>query len=144
MQFGVHNLPYWNIPVINDIGNLANELKGAVRRVENTTSGTIRHYNGNYDGTGDGMLVYSVYTGYSKNELDYEMIFDKIDAGEFLKIYKFKEERLYRNNPLSNTPESDLFEIYQYGPADSATVFVTIKPKQEDIGKKGFIYVFFQ
>lgn len=144
MSFGIHNLPYWNIPIISNIGHITNELDGAVRSVTNDATGTIRHYSGPYDGTGDGMLVYTIYVGYSETQLDYEMIFDKINSGEFQKIYKFKEDRLYRNKPKSNSPNSNLFKIYQYGAEDSATIFVTIKPKPEDIGKKGFIYVFFQ
>jgi len=144
MSFGIHNLPYWNIPIINNIGNLTNELDGAVRSITDGQTGTVRHYSGAYDGTGDGMLAYTIYVGYSESKLDYEMLFDKIDSGEFPKIYKFKEDKLYRNKPKSNSPSNNLFEIYQYGGADSATIFVTIKPKPEDIGKKGFIYVFFQ
>lgn len=138
-----HQLPYWNIPLVENLNSLAYTMEGFVRRREPVPSST-KHYTGVFDGTGDGLLSLKVYVGYDINDLSYEEIFQKIDNEEFHEIYSMLEERLYKNAPRSDSSNTQLIDLYQYGPSNNTTIYATIKTKEEDIGKKGFIYVFFQ
>ena len=146
IKFGDNSLPYWSFPIISNAGNLVYALPGIVRRVIRSNAAyDQKYYSGKFDGTGDGLLTFSITTYYSDTALTYAQLYQKIKDGEAKKIFKQGEETLYAKNVKSDALESNKnIKIFQYGPPSKTTVSTRIFPNKQDIGKKGFIYVFIQ
>ncbi|WP_457748586.1 hypothetical protein [Sulfurimonas sp.] len=145
-KFENNDLPYWRFPIVSNLGNLVYKLQGMVRSVTRISGGyDQKYYSGNFDGTGDGLLTFSVYTYYSPNRLSYDNLFSKIDDKEMKKIYKQGEEYLYTQKTEGDADGNNtVVQIFQYGTSDKTSLYTIIHPKKEDIGKKGFIFVFMQ
>jgi hypothetical protein len=136
--------PFWRIPVIYNMGSLLNNLPGLVHSIERGIY-DIKHYDGKFDGTGDGLLGYTIYVLYSPNILAYTEIYQKIEDEEIKPIYKMGEDYLYPKKVQADSVDSvKNIQIYQYGPADKISVDARIFPNSDDVGRKGFIYVFIQ
>lgn len=145
IKFGDNDKPYWNFPIVLNFPNLIYMLPGMVRSVvRNNTAYDIYKYNGNFDGSGDGMLNFSIYTYYSTTPITYAQLYEKIANGEAKKIYKQGEEYLYPKNINGDGKGNKNIQLFQYGTADKTTIYSRVFPNKDDIGKKGFIYVFIQ
>jgi len=135
---------YWKFPVINNTGDFVYKLPGLVRRIKVSQNGlyVTKYYTGAFDGSGDGVLNYKIYTIYSPNLLTYADIFNLIDNKEITPIYSLNNSKSYpRTLPADSVSVKDI-HIYQYGTIDKTTIMVRIRPDKQDVGKKGFIYVF--
>ena len=145
IKFGNNDKPYWTFPIVSNVNNLLYMLPGIVRSITKKNGAyDIYNYTGKFDGSGDGMLNYSVYTYYSTTPLTYAQLYQKIIDKEAKKIYKQGEEYLYKRDIRGDGIGNDNIKLFQYGTADKTTVYTRILPNKEDIGKKGFIYVFIQ
>lgn len=146
IKFGDNAIPYWTFPIVSDIGNLIYMLPGMVRSVERKSAAyDVYNYSGKFDGSGDGLLNYSIYTYYSSTPVTYAQLYAKINSGDAKKIYKEGEEYLYKRDIEGDSGGGDQnIKLFQYGPANKTTVYTKITPAKKDIGKKGFIYVFIQ
>ena len=145
IKFGDNDKPYWTFPVVSKIGNLIYMLPGMVRSVERKDAAyDIYKYNGSFDGSGDGMLNFSIYTYYSTTPITYAQLYEKMSNEEAKKIYKQGEEYLYVKNVDGDGHKNKNVELFQYGTADKSTIYTRVFPNKDDIGKKGFIYVFIQ
>ena len=142
-KFTPTQMPYWTFTVVNQLGNLVNELKGLIR--SRTTDLHERPvYKGNFDGSGEGMLAFTVATAYSERALTYQQIVDRVSSGEIPTIYHSNAPYLYPKDIKSDAMNSNssLVQIYQYGQSNKQTAYMEIRPRKEDVAKKGFIYVF--
>jgi len=145
IKFKDNDKPYWTFPIVSKIGNLIYMLPGMVRSVERKDAAyDIYKYSGSFDGSGDGMLNYSIYTYYSKAPVTYAQLYQKIADEEAKKIYKQGEEYLYPKDVYGDGGGNKNIQLFQYGTADKSTIYTRIFPNKDDIGKKGFIYVFIQ
>lgn len=136
-------LPYWEIPILNNSGLITKELKGMITSRDRLPSNAI-HYDTKIDGTGDGMLYYEIYVYYAEDQKTFSELYDLIDSLKMQKIYKSTEAHLYPTSIKGDgLPNKDI-EIFQYGDASHTSIYSRIYPKSEDIGKKGFVFVFVQ
>lgn len=146
---------FWHeYSVLSDSGNIINILPGLVK--SSTTDYLEKRsdtYTGDYDGTGEGIAGYEVFTFYSKDNLSYSDLMNKIknidDSGKHqventsAKIYKAHEEK-YFSKYISgdNIQTQSGIDIYQYGKINKSSLKVKIKPQKKDVGKNAFIFIF--
>lgn len=136
-------LPYWEIPIIYNTGLITKNLIGMVTSRDPLPKNTP-HYNTNIDGTGDGMLYFEIYTYYSDEEKTFNDLYDLIEKEEMRKIYKSTEALLSKTTIYGDSYQNKDINIFRYGSAENTTVYTQIYPKKDDIGKKGYIFVFIQ
>jgi hypothetical protein len=137
---------YWKFPIIINVGNLIYKLPGLVRYITTSNDGLYiqKHYDGSFNGTGDGVLNYKVYTIYSPSLLTYHDLFELIDNNKLKPIYALNDSENYPSQLQADSVSVKDIKIYQYGTIDKTSIKVRIRPDKEDVGKKGFIYVFIQ
>lgn len=147
---------FYEFKVLNDVGRMIYSLPGLVKSSYEDSSGSVHEsYGGNFMGTGDGVAGYAIYTFFSENSLSYQDLTDKINAIDNstsnkkqvdnygAKIYQTVNEKYYENFIKGDNIETNAnVEIYQYGPAGTNSLKIRIKPRKEDVGKIGFIYIF--
>ncbi len=136
--------PYWEIPIINNSGLIVKQLDGLVTSRDPLPART-EHYDTNMDGTGDGMLYYEVLVYYSTSPKTFSELYSLIDSGAMKTIYKSTEAHLFPTsiNGDGSSSNKDI-KIFKYGPATNTSVYTQIYPKEKDVGKKGFIFIFVQ
>lgn len=135
---------YFEQSIIENIASLVYDLPGIIKSREETLFTTTNRYDGNFDGTGEGIVNYNVYVAYSKNQMSYAEIIDKIkQEKDFNKIYEANAPSNYPTTLGSdNDYNNELIKIYFYGSKYHNTAYTRILPEKNDVGKKGFIYVF--
>jgi len=136
--------PYWEIPIVNNSGLIIKQLDGMVTSRDPLPT-RKEYFDTKMDGTGDGMLYYEALVYYSNTPRTFSELYALIDSGEMKSIYKSTEAHLYPSSidgdgSLSNKD----IKIFKYGPASDSTIYTQIYPKAEDVGKKGFIFIFMQ
>lgn len=136
--------PYWEIPIVNNSGLIIKQFDGMVTR-RDPLPNRMEYFDTNFDGTGDGMLYYEVFVYYSPTPKTFSELYTLVDSGSMKSIYKSTEVHLYPNsiNGDGSLSNKDI-KIFKYGSANKSTVYTQIYPKAEDVGKKGFIFVFMQ
>lgn len=135
---------YWKFKIINNMGELIYHLPGIIRRRVEVNSQEYDYYTGDFDGTGDGILDYKVYTVYSSHLLTYNDIYNLIDNEKINPIYDMLQPNLYPKMPKSDSVSDKDIKLYIYGPLNKTSVIARIKPDEKDVGKQGFIFVFIQ
>ena len=136
--------PYWEIPIINNSGLIVKQFDGMVTR-RDPLPNPIEYFDTSMDGTGDGMLYYEVFVYYSSAPKTFLELYTLMDSGAMKSIYKSTEAHLYPNTISGDGSISNKdIKLFKYGPANKSTIFTQIYPKAEDVGKKGFIFVFMQ
>ena len=136
--------PYWEIPIVNNSGLIVKQFDGMVTRRDPLPNRT-EYFDTNMDGTGDGMLYYEVLVYYSPTPKTFSELYTLIDSGSMKSIYKSTEAHLYPNSISGDGSLSNKdIKLFKYGPANKSTIYTQIYPKAEDVGKKGFIFVFMQ
>lgn len=143
---------WYEFKAVGSVGNIHYNLPGLIRSV---TANNTNIYTGDFTGTGNGVANIEVYGLFSENQLSYQQIKDKITqidnlpSGTFqadnysAKIYKTTMDS-YFNKFIKgdNVNTNSNVEIYQYGNAQKNSLKAVIKPRREDIGKNGFVYIF--
>lgn len=154
------NGPFLRIPVISNYNSLMYNLPGLKRKiVKNGPSETVL-YSGAFDGSGQAVTAVKMYIDYKDTSLlTYQSVVENIDNGTWKPIYdnssmgsspsavtsdtKKESDSVKYHNSLNKNSSEDI-EIFLYGKEDKKTAYTRIKPKTEDVGKKGFIYIFAQ
>lgn len=155
----VMNEPYVRIPIVTNNNNLSYKLPGVIRSIIRNGPNETLIYNGDFLGSGQAITQLKLYVEYSKDSMTYEQIVQKIDMAEL--------EPIYNNSSISSSPQNVIsdtlnksdsltiknarmqksnedIEIFMYGTANNKTAYTRIKPKEEDVGKKVFVYIFAQ
>ncbi|NCC88501.1 MAG: hypothetical protein EOM05_11690 [Clostridia bacterium] len=135
--------PFWTKDVVQNLGNVLENLPGLMRQ---RTKDIFRRpiYDGKFDGSGDGLLDLRIIPFYSKNVLTYQQIVDSILNKTFMPIYQSTAQYMYPSKVESDA-QNDVnsnIHIYQYGTSDKQTAYMRVFPRTQDVGKKGYIYVF--
>lgn len=147
---------WYEFKIFERLGKIHYSLPGIIRRIVPLEGGyETNYYGGDFDGTGEGVAGYQVYTFFSENALSYNDLVDKIEAIDNsnptsnqvddygAKIYDMVNAGQYDMFVKSdNVNTNSGVEIYQYGSADNHSLKVRIKPKAADIGKNGFVFIF--
>ena len=136
---------YHNYPIINNVGNLVNTLKGIWHRRDNYAQDSRKYYTGQRDGTAESVVKYRIYAYMSNRKLTLQEFYNKVDSGEVPMIYESLHP-FSTPNELQGDGERDgkNIQIYTYGKIENKAAFTRIRPKKNDVGKKGFIFVFAQ
>ena len=152
--------PFLRIPIITNYNGLMYQLPGLVRRIVKSGPNQASYYTGTFDGSGQAITGMKLYVDYSLgNSLTYEDVVSKIDNGEWIPVYnnttttgspnavisdtQVTSDSVKYHNTSSRNSKEDI-EIFLYGTDNNKTAYTRIKPKTEDVGKKGFIYIFAQ
>lgn len=136
-------LPTLRFPVINNLNNIIYRLPGIVRKVNTIGLRDYPIYTGNYDGTGEAISKFTVYTFYKNYLPNYQEIIDAIDNNELTAIYDNLSASSYAQTTTSDNGDADSdIKVYHYGAINKKSAYLRIFPKKEEVGKKGFIYVF--
>ena len=147
---------WYEFIIFDSIGDIIYKVPGLIRSSTTTNGGvTTNSYSGTFDGTGDGVAGYEIYTFFSENSLTLQDLKNKIDAIDRsnpktnqiddygAKIYKSMEDKFFSRfiDGDNNNTDSNI-DIFQYGSANNNSLKVRINPRKEDIGKNGFVYIF--
>jgi hypothetical protein len=133
--------PYKRIKLISEINNLVYLFPGIKRKIISNGPVDTPLYDGDYDGSGETISKITVYTYYTSNSISYKNIIEKINSNEIKPIYDSLSFDTYAKEVTDDSNSND-YQIYLYGKEDKKTGFVRLFPKQEDIGKNGFIFIF--
>ena len=152
--------PFLRIPIVSNYNRLMYQLPGLIR--QNIKNGPMetKVYTGTFDGSGQSITSVKLFIDYSQTStLSYSSVVDKIDKGEWTPVYNnasttssptavvsdtmIASDSVKYHNTASRNSKEDI-EIFLYGEATNKSGYTRIKPKAEDIGKKGFIYIFAQ
>lgn len=152
--------PFLRIPIVSNYNRLMYQLPGIVRKVIKNGPMETKVYTGTFDGSGQSITSVKLFVDYSQTStLSYSSVVDKIDKGEWTPVYNnasttssptavvsdtmVASDSVKYHNTASRNSKEDI-EIFLYGEATNKSGYTRIKPKAEDIGKKGFIYIFAQ
>lgn len=152
--------PFLRIPIVSNYNKLMYQLPGIVRKVIKNGSNETKIYSGTFDGSGQAITSVKLFVDYSLNSsFTYSSAIDKIEQGKWESIYNnssttaspkavvsdtmVETDSVKYHNTDSRSSKEDI-EIFLYGEENNKTGYTRIKPKAEDIGKKGFIYIFAQ
>lgn len=133
--------PYKRIGIINDIGSMLYTLPGRARRI---SSYQVSDYVNTDDGTGETFANYKVYT-LNKNSLSltYSDIVTMIDNKEITPIFDALSQGAYPKSVKNdNGGSEENINMYLYGEDTSKQGFIRILPRKDELGKKGFIFIF--
>lgn len=143
VEFRPAGSPFWTFSLVGNLGALVENLPGIVRsRSKDLYERPF--YTGSFDGSGDGILDYVVATYYSPTPLTYADLVSKISSGEITIMYRGNNPSVFPATVKSDSQNAttSYINIYQYGASSSQSAYMRILPRSEDVGKKGFIYVF--
>lgn len=151
--------PFLRIPIVENYNGLMYSLPG-IERSSLASNNQIVSYSGAFDGTGQAITILKVYVDYSKtSSLTYEDVVKKIENKEWEPIYNNSSTGSSKTAVTSDTKidtdsvaymrvenkgSKEDIEIFVYGNEKNKSGYTRIKPRTEDIGKKGFIFIFAQ
>ena len=136
--------PFWEFPVVNNSGLIVKQFGGMTIHRDPLPTRT-EYFDGVMDGTGDGMLYYEVFVYYTSTQQTFSQLYTLMNSGEMPSIYKSAEPYMYSKTLAGDGVQSNKnIKIFKYGPPTKTSVFTQMYPNTQDIGKKGFIYVFIQ
>ena len=135
--------PYLRVQSIDNLNNIIYSLPGIVRSITRNGLYETKNYSGNYDGTGEALARFNVYVHYTNQNLTYNDFLEMIENEEIKPFYDNLTPSAFPKEVLGDNMQigADI-NIYQYGPINKKSAYVRIFPKQTEVGKKGFIYVF--
>lgn len=152
--------PYLRLPVVNDYNKLMYSLPGIIRSIDKNGPNETKNYTGVFTGTGQVILGLKLYVQYTNETgISYSSVIDDIESGKWESVYDSTSSIASKQTVISDTKlASDALtyaktdqrkgnediEIFLYGKENNKTAYTRIKPKNEDLGKKGFIYIFAQ
>ncbi|WP_418181232.1 hypothetical protein ACNSOL_12045 (plasmid) [Aliarcobacter lanthieri] len=154
------NNPFQRLPIVSNYNTFMYKLPGVIRKILKQGYLDIPIYSGEFDGTGQVITTMKLYVDYTNSlNYTYQDVIEKIDSGDWKPIYNNSSSGSTPNSVVSDTQRAtdslnyhtnqnkkgkDEIEIFTYGKESNKTAFTRIKPKEEDIGKKAFIYIFAQ
>ena len=139
----VLNEPFLRISVIKNIRNLIFNLRGVAKKILRLGPLETKLFEGEFDGTGETVGKYTQYVMYTKTPLTYQAIFNKIQNSEISPIYDNISSSIYaRDVKNDNGDRQSNINTYLYGKEDSKSAYIRIFPKQQEVDKKAFIYIF--
>lgn len=152
--------PYLRLPVVNDYNKLMYSLPGIIRSIDKNGPNETKNYSGEFNGTGQVILGLKLYVKYTNETgISYSSVIDDIESGKWASVYDSTSSIASKQTVVSDTKlTSDALtyaktdqrkgnediEIFMYGKENNKTAYTRIKPKTEDLGKKGFVYIFAQ
>lgn len=152
--------PYVRTPIVENYNKMAYLLPGLIRKIVKNGPYETKVYTGDFDGTGQVITNLKLYVKYTNDtSMTYAGVVEEIESGDWEQIYdSFSSsntsmavvsdtlnvaDAVTYNRTDSRYSNEDI-EIYLYGKENNKTAFTRIKPKKDDIGKKGFVYIFAQ
>lgn len=152
--------PYLRIPIVKDYNKLMYLLPGIIRSIDKNGAIETKNYTGEFNGTGQAIMGLKLYVKYTNDSgISYKSVIDDIENGTWDNVYDSTSSSTSIQNVTSDTllvsdsltygkseqrNRNDDIEIFLYGKENNKTAYTRIKPKKEDLGKKGFIYIFAQ
>lgn len=130
--------------IINNINELYFNLPGIRRSIIKNGPYETPVYDGIFDGTGDVIARYAVHVYYTKDNVPtYQSIIQDIENGINKPIYDNLSANAYSQNVVGEASDKvgDNIVLYLYGNVNKKTGFLTIKPREQDIGKYGHIFI---
>ncbi|MDD3466355.1 MAG: hypothetical protein PHE67_04320 [Campylobacterales bacterium] len=138
--------------IIDDMSKIyTGAISGIVRSVVADGPYDIKNYGGAFNGTGEIISNYRVYSFLVPEDevYTYQNFIEDIDSGEKKPFFDSLRRASYRQVVEDDGMQkekigADEFKIkaYQYGTINKKTGFVEITPKREDVGKSGYIFIF--
>ena len=135
-------------------------LPGIIRSIDKNGPNETKNYTGAFTGTGQVILGLKLYVKYTNETgISYSSVIDDIESGKWESVYDSTSSIASKQTVISDTKlASDALtyaktdqrkgnediEIFLYGKENNKTAYTRIKPKTEDLGKKGFVYIFAQ
>lgn len=152
--------PYLRLPVVNDYNKLMYSLPGIIRSIDKNGPNETKNYTGDFTGTGQVILGLKLYVKYTnETDISYLSVIDDIESGKWESVYDSTSSIASKQTVVSDTKlaadaltyaktdqrkGNEDIEIFMYGKENNKTAYTRIKPKTEDLGKKGFVYIFAQ
>ena len=133
---------YYEYLAIDNMAKIQESLPGLVRSTSENGPYVSYSYNGNFNGTGDAVAKWKAYGIYSQSPLTYAEIQQKIDSGDFKAFYEIGSELNYPKDLTDDSEKKNNIQIFRYGLPQKSSAFTRILPNKQDVGKKGFIFVF--
>jgi len=144
---------WYSFKIFNSLGDIIYKLPGLIKSSVTVNGKTTNTYTGKFDGTGDGVAGYQIYTFFSQSVLTYQDIKNKIDAIDNAGVHQVDNygAKIYKSTASNffdkfikpdNIDTNNNIDIFQYGHANKFSLKVRIKPKAEDVGKNAFIFIF--
>lgn len=135
--------PFKRIRVVNNVKNIMFALEGIVKKRINVGPYYSDIYTGSFDGSGETIGKYTEYVLYSSKPLSYQDILTAMQDGRIKPIYDNLNPNLYTKNVTNDNGDVDSnINTYLYGNVNQKKAFVRIIPKQNELNKKGFLYIF--
>lgn len=152
--------PFMRIPIVNNYNMFMYNIPGLIKKIVKNGYQETPVYTGEYDGTGQAITSMRVYVKYlDTQKYTYQDVVEMIESGEWKPIYNNSASGSTPNAVVSDTQKSsdslnyhnedvkkanENIEIFMYGEDAKKTAFTRVKPKEDDVGKKAFIYIFAQ
>lgn len=133
------------IPVVIDSANMFSYFSGIVKRITRNGPYITEHYDGDYDGSAEVISKVIIYTFIKEADEDitYQDVIENINNEEITPIYDNLAYNSFQKEVKDDVGNiNDDVQIYMYGKEDKMTGYTRIFPKEHDVGKKGFVFVF--
>lgn len=134
---------HYRYRIVNSMGELINEIPGIAKRRDSFVKVAPRYYTGVKDGTAESISKFIAYGFVSKTQLKLSEIYEKVANDEIKPIYESISPQAYTSE-IRGDEEGDenILNIFHYGTVNNKSAFTTITPRENDVGKKAFIFVF--
>lgn len=135
---------FWEYELIGDLDNDFELFPGLIHSVSTASDNTdIINYTGTRSYGSSGVIVkLFANVGYTTSSLSYESIVNMVKSSTMTTIYEKGNENAYPRAFRGDGTKDNEVSMYLYGKQNKGSAYFEIKTKQEDIGKKGFIYIF--
>lgn len=137
--------PFLRIPIISDVANFVYLFPGVARSMVKNGPYEIKNYTGDFNGSGEVIVKVTNYDFLkdSSEALTYSQIVEMIDNEEMKPIYDSLNFGSMQKTVMDDSGKVGAdTQLYLYGKKENKTGFIRLFPKNEDIGKNGFIYIF--
>lgn len=135
---------YWEYELLGNIENKYDYLPGIIRSITrvNEYQNDIK-YDGKRDNVTAGTIVkMSAAVGYFQGSLTYQNIKEMVDSGQMATIYETGNENMFPRYFRGDAEKDNNVVLYMYGKQGSGSAYFNIRPREDHVGKKGFIYVY--
>lgn len=133
---------YFEYLAVDNIAKVQDSLPGLIKSSVENGPYVAYSYTGNFNGSGDAVAKWKIYGIYSQSKMSYGEMQDLIDNSQVSAFYEVGSELNYAKDIIDDSEKNNAVQIYRYGKPNKASAFTRIIPSKQDVGKKGFIFVF--
>lgn len=138
--------PYLRFTAVHSLNILNKILPGYIHSIVTDGPNETINYAGTFDGTGDtfsNLRVYAFYVPSSDASPTYGEIVNEIDNETLKPFYENLTPDAYSKYLKNDNGEvKGTINTFLYGAAQNKTSYIQIFPKEDEIGKKGFVFIF--